>query len=141
MGWHYFADTKQELIERLIATEKNSDGTTFKTIAHSLNKEGNILWTVTCVTHSDGNSRKFITCYLVEGEDGKWGWGYKDITESEHPGYYDCPLIYLKMVKDSPNQEWRAKVLADHLARKEYAKKAKQRRIRVQPNYQYLLGL
>jgi hypothetical protein len=65
MGWLYCADTKQELIERLIASERNSNGTTFKTIAHSLNKEGNILWTVTCVTQSDGNSKKFITCFLV----------------------------------------------------------------------------
>jgi hypothetical protein len=79
--------------------------------------------------------------FLVEGEDGRWGWGYKDITESEHPSYFDCPLIYLKMVKDTPNEAWRAEVLADHLARKECAKKAKQRRTRIRPCYQHLLGL
>ena len=39
---------------------------------------------------------EYIGCFLL-ASDGGFGWGYKDMEESMHPYYYDCPLDFLDL--------------------------------------------
>ncbi|MCK5431218.1 MAG: hypothetical protein KAJ03_00670, partial [Gammaproteobacteria bacterium] len=43
--------------------------------------------------------------------DGEWG--YKPLSEAEHPYYYTCPLSYLKLAPPT-SPEWREMVRAHH---------------------------
>lgn len=82
------------------------------TLRHCL--VGNVLWAVVDHTHSDGQVKTYLNCYLIGKSGGEWG--YKDIGEACHPAYYSCPLAYLDLAPVA-NEEWRAGVRAYHEAR------------------------
>lgn len=106
MGWSFGPEkSKQELVQRLLGDRYH------KTIAHSL--KGNTLWVV---KESDGEyaGKRYIACFLLSGKgDPGYKWGYKDMCESMHPYYYDCPKSLLALAPVAC-PEWRAEVYARH---------------------------
>lgn len=80
------------------------------------------LWSVWEQTNKvTGEKKRFILCDLLEYRRDVDGWGYKDMCESMHPYYYDCPLKYLGMVPDTSEgacAEWRKEVRAHHERKK-----------------------
>jgi hypothetical protein len=99
-----------------------------KCLDHSV--RGNSLWTLWQTSWTKAGEEQ---PYRVEkwigldriASDKKEGWGYKDMEESMHPYYYDCPLKFLEQAPEK-SAEWRAGVRAYHAA-----KKAKRRVIQV----------
>ena len=104
MGWTFGYETKPELKARLTARALHH-----RTV-------GNHLWTV-----EEFEGTPFIALYLLRTERGRAG--YKDMTESMHPYYYDCPLSLLDKAP-AASKEWRDKVLCYHLEKK--AEKARE---------------
>lgn len=108
MGWTFGYETKPELKARLTARALHH-----RTV-------GNHLWTV-----EEFEGTPFIALYLLRTERGRAG--YKDMTESMHPYYYDCPLSLLDKAP-AASKEWRDKVLCYHLEKK--AEKARHKAVR-----------
>jgi hypothetical protein len=72
---------------------------------------------------------RWIGCDLFQYSKDNDGFGYKDMTEAEHPYFYSCPLGYLSEVpidKFGGNEEWRA-IVIEHQRRQ--AEKRKPRAI------------
>ena len=108
-GWY----TRKDVIHHLLT----ADEPRLTTLAHCV--RGNILWTV---QKWDNTSDPFIGCYILLGPvkgDGNdpYACGYKDMDESMHPYYYNCPVRYLDMAPETC-PEWRA------IVRREAAAKA-----------------
>lgn len=106
MGWLYGHHTRKSLINHLV------QGNGLITHKHCL--RGNNLWAV-----QEWSGNKFIALYLLRGKDGEYGWGYKDIDESQGPYYCNCPLGYLDLVDEPINEnsaEWRDAVRRYHAA-------------------------
>ena len=112
MGWLFtHHEGKGALIRRLVApdaTERRS----WHTLAHC--PRGNRLWAVVeIVDEQETRPECYIACYLLAYDKSCRGWGYKDMDESLHPCYYDCPLGYLAMAPTAC-EAWRAEVRAYH---------------------------
>jgi hypothetical protein len=110
MGSLYGWSSRKDLIRHLITTEVDGSGREFKTLAHTV--RGATLWAVQQWTGSE----PFIACYLLKGpvrpSDDPYACGYKDMDESMHPYYYNCPVKYLDMTPEKC-PEWREKVRAE----------------------------
>ncbi len=108
MGWTIGRHTREELIEELLGPRHH------ETVAHTV--IDNRLW---CVKRylRDGQERKYIALFLLEAF-GAHEYGYKDMDETVHPYYYDCPLEFLQQVESYPpmgsGADWRACVRAFH---------------------------
>lgn len=102
MGWSFGPEkSKQELVKRLLG-----DGYG-KTVDYSL--RGNTLWVV-----KENDSTRYIACFLLSGKgEPGYKWGYKDLCESMHPYYYDCPKALLALAPVAC-PEWRSGVYAWH---------------------------
>ena len=77
---------------------------------------GNHLWTV---YENPEVGKKFVLLFLIE-KHGGW-YGYKEISESMHPYYYDCPLSIIKAAGETDNEnakEWRELVFKYHAEKK-----------------------
>lgn len=101
MGWD-FCDawtTKAKVVHAILTGNSRSF------TAHKL--VGNELWVINGTPADGGDS--YIGLYLLEKEGRTWG--YKPLTESSGPYYYNCPLAFLDAVPLA-NHEWRLKVLA-----------------------------
>lgn len=106
MGWDFgMGDTKKSVIADRIAPTSRT-----KTLTHAV--RGNVLWTVRETTHPNGNVERWIGCDLLGSKKG-FGWGYKDMSESEGPCYYTCPVTFLEMTPVA-NNEWRSEVWKYH---------------------------
>lgn len=122
MGWLYGWHDRKSLIRHL-TNPKPEWG---KCLAHCL--VGNDLWMV--MEHAEGtwtgDDKKFIClCMLRGNRNHRDGWGYKDETESMGPIKDSCPLKYLAMVPDPPNEygrQWREGVQEYHRRRKQKPK-------------------
>ena len=60
---------------------------------------------------------RWIGCDLFQYSKENGGFGYKDMTEAEHPYYYSAPMSYLSLVpieRFGGNEEWRAIVIEYH---------------------------
>jgi MinD superfamily P-loop ATPase len=61
---------------------------------------------------------KFIALFVIEKNDGEWM--YKDMDESCGPCYYNCPLAFIAIAKESNAEPgayaktWREKVIQFH---------------------------
>lgn len=132
MGWtysHVITEKAAMVANRIAAwsSRREVDGkqvvVSGTCLAHSV--RGKCLWTVWEVKSIsvDGNElpvvRRFIGLDLLS-KDGTYG--YKDMDESVHPYYYDCPLKFLDMVPEVASQEWRDGVRAYHAKRSAKAK-------------------
>lgn len=115
MGWLIGWRSKKELIDHLV----KQDGGTCEVIEYSV--VGNHLWTLcrrTVASEEYPIGFQFIVLCLLTGGPRGTGpggrdWGYKDIDESMGPGYYDCPVKYLKQSHDTSKYgvPWRAQCL------------------------------
>lgn len=96
--WVYIADTKRDLVARLLRTTK---GLT----RHRLIK--NTLWVLA------GEGRKFVGCYRLKKSFSRWG--YKAFAEDDHPNDFSCPASFVKEAGEPRTRnalEWRGAVLA-----------------------------
>jgi hypothetical protein len=105
MGWTRLdnAPDKNQVIEECI---NSPPGKTC--LKHAL--YGNELWTV----WQEDTGNKYIILFLLEKYKGSWG--YKDMSESQHPFYYKCPVAYLDECPVE-NQQWRNVVITLHKER------------------------
>lgn len=92
-------------------------------LAHAV--VGNCLWSVWEHTNTyiqpsplpdRVEAKRYIALDLLSCDKG-YGWGYKDMCESAHPYYYNCPVKFLDMVPVAC-EEWRKKVFEYHDAKK-----------------------
>ncbi len=114
MGWSMLkGQTRAELLARRTAAYQGLDGARQECLRYCT--VGNVLWTVWEITAPDKPIMRFIGCDLMAHERG-YGWGYKDLCESEHPFYYSCPLAYLDLV-ETACADWRAGVHEYHRKR------------------------
>lgn len=106
MGWLFGHHTRKSLIDHLV----QGNGV----VMHRHCLKGNNLWAV-----QEHNGKKYIALYLIKGNNGEYGWGYKDLDETAAPYYYNCPLSYLDLVDEPYNEnaaEWRDAVRRYHAA-------------------------
>lgn len=107
MGWLFCRPSKETLISHLLDPALYNTG---KIIDHSV--RGNHLW----VLHEGNIDRKRIVLLFLMGANGGQ-WGYKDMEETVHPYYYDCPLRLINAATEPMNEwsrDWREKVRAYH---------------------------
>jgi hypothetical protein len=100
MGWDFRTSpcTKKEIIDDCIANTLCSMTCLYHVV------KGNELWTV-WKRHRDNES--VIILFLLASREGKWG--YKEISEAEHPYYFKCPIGFLGLAPVT-NADWRKKV-------------------------------
>jgi hypothetical protein len=116
MGWDFTkgaskSDIVEELLEPQSFTSYEDPATHVdrKTVAHRV--VGAVLWLVVELTRTKDNRcirERFIDCCLLANRLG-YGWGYKSMSECEHPYYYSCPVEFLELAPEV-NAEWRGKV-------------------------------
>lgn len=112
MGWYFCAASKDELmshIERDLAGLSDAE-----IIGKSL--RGSRLW----IAMRRGEQRFIVLYLLSKSKDSSWPWGYKDMDETMHPYYYDCPLRLLDATapeEGKEESEWR-KAVREHHAKK-----------------------
>jgi len=114
MGWVFTRNqTKNELVNRLIQPYFDDEtGNSSKCVRHSL--KGNHLWCI--FDNCDGKTgltTRYIALFLLSC-DRDYGYGYKDLSESAHPFYYDCPISFFKDVPIVACEEWRQIVMSRH---------------------------
>jgi hypothetical protein len=113
MGWlfPYHTSTKASLVED-VTKEITASGNTIV----ATKSVGKGLWMLVTPKNLD---KPIIVFYLME----KVGtWGYKDMDESMHPYYYDCPVAWLEKAPVL-SQPWRDGVMA-HINKKIELKEA-----------------
>ena len=106
MGWLYYKNSKDELVKDLLDPAKYSSATITD---HSL--RGNHLW---IQIEKKDTKERLIGLFLL-GSSGRTfqNWGYKDMDETMHPYFYDCPMRLIDTATEPLNElaaEWRKKV-------------------------------
>ena len=107
MGWLYLYECveKKDIIN-LLTKEEKSEAYSRTTIDHACS--GNELWCVYEVK-SPSYTGQVLVLNLLAKNDGHWG--YKDMDESMHPYYYNCPKRLLDIcpepAKVECQQTWR----------------------------------
>lgn len=124
MGWlfPYHTTTKEILVQDLINPKRLSDASPWELQAHSL--RGNNLW---LLYRHKTKPMHLIGLDLIAYDKTSGTYGHKDMDESVHPYYYDCPKSWLKIVagEEAPSegsQKWRDAVAARYAAKKEVTK-------------------
>lgn len=115
MGRLFSHFSRADLIRKLAQTEDN-EYVHRETLKYTL--RGNILWSVSRITAKQdqpslaaGQSLTLICCDLLQ-RSGEL-WGYKSLSEADHPFYYTCPLGYLRLAPVF-SADWREGVQAYH---------------------------
>lgn len=111
MGWLFGWDSKKELIEHLERESAFCEG--YTALKHST--VGNNHWSL--VKKSDGKIMIFLE--LMSGSNNEWG--YKSLSEDCGPVAVNCPISFIKAASETDSKyanEWRAKVLKEHAAKK-----------------------
>jgi hypothetical protein len=93
--------TKEDVVRELLARFSPQD--------HKLCGES--LWAVVQDLGEDLTEQPTIVCFRLQQFPD--GWGHKQLPESIHPFYYDCPLRMLELARVSC-RPWRAAVRAWH---------------------------
>lgn len=109
MGWLFGWSTKEALVKHLTDSQNYSTNGRIRVLDHAL--VGNNLWLL--MQHQPIETKFIVLARLKHSRGaGPVGhdWGYKDMDESTHPYYYDCPERLLKQSTcDKPSSvEWRA---------------------------------
>lgn len=89
MGMFFGYSSKESIIKELLEDA----------IDHSL--RGNVLYSA----HKNAKGEVFIRVDLLKYEGGDYG--YKPLSEQEHPYYYDCPKRILKLSTVPDDSGWR----------------------------------
>jgi hypothetical protein len=109
MGWTFpFNARRSDVIDDLTREQKTANGGVFRTLRKCF--RGNTMYALH-ESGPEGETRKWIAVYLLQRSEGSWG--YKDMDESMHPYYYDCPVSYLDEADEPTSdgaREWRAEV-------------------------------
>lgn len=127
MGWSFtYGKTKKDLVEYLTKNNEwvNDKGVKIANNHVASSLVGNHLWASFDRYKDDVFQDRYIVLFLLandksmsERSRSNDNWGYKDISESMGPAYYDCPLYLLDMTP-VPSSEyaagWREKVRAHH---------------------------
>jgi len=134
MGWTYpyGMGSKADMISYRVrdwSSHREIDGESVIVAGKCLDYSvrGRCLWTVWETTQTRVNefepfaTHRWIGLDLISKDSS--GYGYKDMDESVHPYYYDCPLKFLDMVPEVASQDWRDGVLQFHAAKKAQGKK------------------
>lgn len=106
MGWLFCSPSKQDMVRKL-----KTDGYLFDPEKATILKTatvGNALWMA--VKRRD-TGEVFISLSLLSQHNKQWG--HKDLDESVHPYYYDCPLSLLELATEPVDEqaaEWRERV-------------------------------
>jgi hypothetical protein len=119
MGWMFEHNTGSMKVKEYAQTLLNgweNDKAKVTVVDHSL--RGQHLWVALERTIKEQNrSHRFIVLYLLEKHDGMWG--YKDLDETMHPYFYDCPKRLLKSAPYDPEfdshdgaKKWREIVMS-----------------------------
>jgi hypothetical protein len=119
MGWLFCASSKDELVAHI---ERDLSGVPGLAILGKATR-GSRLWYAV-----ERGGQRFIVLYLTEGDRSQptqWRWGYKDMDESMHPYYYDCPIGLLDLTPQAIESDWRKAVRAHHAKRKTVPKPEK----------------
>lgn len=112
MGWLFTQNQSRRELIRKLTTPEHNERRTWRTVVHCL--RGNRLWAVVeVVDNQEIRPESYIALYLLQYHRGCRGWGYKEMEESMHPYYYDCPPGYLEMAPVAC-EAWRAEVRAYH---------------------------
>ncbi len=102
MGWTFphSTTTKKRLVDEILSDYRHHPN--WKIIKTAL--VGSCFW---MALHSLKTDEKFIVLYLMEKHDGVYG--YKDMDETMHPFYYNCPLALLDLTSSLMNEAnaWR----------------------------------
>jgi hypothetical protein len=112
MGWLFCASSKDELVAYIEHDLSKVSGLTILGKA----VRGSRLWYAV-----KRGGEQYIVLYLTEGDRSQptqWRWGYKDMDESMHPYYYDCPIGLLDLTPQAIESDWRKAVRAHHAKRK-----------------------
>jgi len=67
---------------------------------------------MTVIKKETGETDRFIYLALI-GNDGGYGWGYKEMTEHMGPNYYNCPLSFLNECPPPPPEDDKDGMAAD----------------------------
>jgi len=126
MGNLFCAESKDELVNRLVQTEENEQ-CRIEVVAYHV--AGRCLWMVreyTAKVHIEkwfkgrpaepGDRFRIIMLALMRGErEERYGyrWGYNELDEAMEPYYYSCPLKFLEMAPET-SPEWRKLVRGWH---------------------------
>lgn len=124
MGWDFtYNTTKADLVAELTKSFEvaNKSYVTLKSILTDgdFGDRGHLWAVVQATDKSTGTVDKFVMLYLIQVELDRNRkptiWGYKSMSESEGPHYYDCPLELLELA-GPPDQmgyapKWRSEVL------------------------------
>jgi hypothetical protein len=119
MGWTYYyeCETKAAMRERILREcAWQSESSSGKPLLHRT--VGNHLWVAQEHTTAPYGVRRTVVLFLLAKSDG--AWGYKDMDETMHPYYYDCPQAVIDAAGPTTHPEairWREAVAA-HRARK-----------------------
>lgn len=124
MGWtfSYNWQQKKDIVEHCLDFGEN-----YKVLKHSV--KGNHLWVLAQHIKDNKPGVMFIALFLLSKSQGEWG--YKDLDDTCGPYYYDCPISYVKAVKESGRElsktssEWMEKVEQHHTIVAEKRKKSK----------------
>jgi len=113
MGWLFsYTGGKAELLSKLRSPEHCAP---HKMIANRV--VGNHFWSV---VELESGQRFVCLDLMASGGRQGLGWGHKDMDESMHPYYFDCPLSLLDIAGPTNNpasQAWREQVLKHHANR------------------------
>lgn len=119
MGWLIGWSSKKALVEHLTSDLSENN----ELIRHSV--VGNNLWMLMLYKPSQ---EKFIALCLLKyvrgGGPRNNDWGYKDMDETAHPYYYDCPVTMLRESTCTVESavKWRKYALEWHETRRINAK-------------------
>jgi len=111
MGWTFpFNASRSDVVEDLTRDQKTANGGVFRTLRKCF--RGNTMYALH-ESGPEGETRKWIAVYLLQRDASSGDWGYKDMDESMHPYYFDCPVSYLDEADEPTSdgaREWRAEV-------------------------------
>lgn len=116
MGYAFGWTSKDDIVRELLTQGSGP----IRIIDHAL--VGNHLWTVcqfTTAADPFPAGFRFVQLNILASARGEWG--YKTISESAHPFYYDCPERLLAASDDMGESatRWREKCRVEHSKRAE----------------------
>jgi hypothetical protein len=117
MGWLYLheCDTKASIRDHILRDCTSDDErSTRRVLAHRT--VGNHLWLAyEAIPKAEKEPIRCVILFLLAQNEGNWG--YKDMDETMHPYYYDCPKAIIEAAGPTTHEEaikWRAKVDTYH---------------------------
>lgn len=116
MGWLFPHHTTTK---KLLVDQVKADWHAYGYTIHASKGVSKGLW---ILGTTKGSDKPIIVFYLMEKAQGLWG--YKDLDESMHPYYYDCPVEWLDKAPVA-SQPWRDGVMANLQRKRELLDKAR----------------